>query len=154
MLLGVALGSLAAVPAYLVLARAYGIGTAAFPAPTAARFKALAEVLTGGAAAMPRGAAWAAAAGFAIGVLLEAAGRTRLGRWLPSAGAMGVGVIAPAHYAFAICLGAVLAAAWRRARPAQAGVHSAPAGAGLIAGESVMGLVVALLVASGVMPAP
>ena len=154
MLLGVAVGSLAAVPAYLLLARAYGIGTAAFPAPTAARFKALAEVLAGGAAAMPRGAAWAAAAAFALGVLLEVAGRTRVARWLPSAGAMGVGIIAPAHYAFAICLGALLATAWRRARPGPASVHAAPAGAGLIAGESVMGLVVALLVAAGIMPAP
>jgi uncharacterized oligopeptide transporter (OPT) family protein len=154
MLLGVAAGSLAAVPAYLLLARAYGIGTAAFPAPAAARFKALAEILAGDAAAMPAGAAWAAAAAFTLGVFLEAAGRTRLARWLPSAGAMGVGVIAPAHYAFAICLGALLAAAWRRARPGSAGVHMAPAGAGLIAGESVMGLLVALLVAAGVMAAP
>ncbi len=154
MLLGVAVGSLAAIPSYLLLSRAYGIGTAAFPAPVAARFKALAEVLAGGAAAMPEGAGWVAAAAFALGVLLEAGGRTRMARWLPSAGAMGVGVIAPAHYAFAICLGALLAAAWRKARPGPAGVHAAPAGAGLIAGESVMGLLVALLVAAGVMPAP
>ena len=154
MLLGVAVGSLAAIPSYLLLSRAYGIGTAAFPAPVAVRFKALAEVLASGAAAMPEGAGWVAAVAFVLGVVLEAGGRTRMARWLPSAGAMGVGVIAPAHYAFAICLGALLAAAWRKARPGPAGVHAAPAGAGLIAGESVMGLLVALLVAAGVMPAP
>jgi uncharacterized oligopeptide transporter (OPT) family protein len=154
MLLGVVVGSLAAVPVYLLLARAYGIGTAAFPAPVAARFQALAEVLAGGASAMPEGAGPVAAAAFVLGALLEAGGRTRMARWLPSAGAMGVGVIAPAHYAFAICLGALLAAAWRRARPGPAGVHVAPAGAGLIAGESVMGLLVALLVTAGLMTAP
>jgi uncharacterized oligopeptide transporter (OPT) family protein len=150
-LLGVALGSAVAVPVYALLAGARGLGTAALPAPSAARWRALAELANRGTSALPPGAAVAAAIGLALGVALELGSRGRARRFLPSAGAVGLGFVIPAHYAAGIALGAVLGAAAERRWPGGGRVQGAAAGA--IAGESLTALAVAALVAAGVLAA-
>ncbi|BDG06669.1 OPT/YSL family transporter [Anaeromyxobacter oryzae] len=135
-LAGVLLGSAVAIPVYALLVGARGLGTAALPAPTALRWRALAEVASG-ASALPRGAAVAAIAGVALGVALELLARGRLAGRLPSAGALGLGFVVPAHYAAAIALGALLAGPVRR-RAGEGGLEGVAAGA--IAGESVAAL--------------
>jgi uncharacterized oligopeptide transporter (OPT) family protein len=154
MLLGASLGAAVSAPVYAVLTAAQGVGTAAFPAPGAVRWKAVAEVMAGGASAMPPGALWAAAVALAAGVALELAARTRAGRFLPAPGALAVGFVAPAHYGAAIALGAVLAAAVRALRPRAADGGLPLVGAGAIAGESVAGFLAALLVSLGIIRAP
>ncbi|HEU4383203.1 MAG TPA: OPT/YSL family transporter [Anaeromyxobacteraceae bacterium] len=145
MLLGASLGALVSAPVYAVLVSAAGVGTATFPAPFALRWKAVAEVMAGGASALPPGAFPAAALALLAGAALELLGRTRAGRFLPAPGAVAIGFVAPASYAAAIALGAVLAAAWRRVRPAAAEGALPLVGAGAIAGESVAGFLAALL---------
>jgi uncharacterized oligopeptide transporter (OPT) family protein len=86
-------------------------------------------------------------AGLAMGAALEVAGRRH--RWVPSASAMGMGFIAPAYYAAAICAGGLVTAAWRRVRPAAADELAPVAGAGAITGEAMAGALAAALVASG-----
>jgi uncharacterized oligopeptide transporter (OPT) family protein len=151
-LLGVALGSIVAVPVYELLVGAYGLGSAALPVPYAERWRALADVIAGGAGALPRGAAAAALAAVAVGLALELAGRAAAGgrrRFLPSPAALGLGFVIPAHAAVAIALGAV-AAAWASRRwPAGAARNLHATAAGAIAGESVGALAVAILVAAG-----
>nr|WP_176068522.1 OPT/YSL family transporter [Anaeromyxobacter diazotrophicus] len=143
LLAGTAVGAAVAVPAYLLLARSQGLGTAALPVPGALPWKAIAETAAGGLAAMPPGAGVAAAVAFAAGAALELLGRTRAARFLPAAGAVGMGFIAPAHYAAAIAAGALAGAAWRALRPARAGALVPLVGAGAIAGESIAGVAVA-----------
>ncbi|HUL59434.1 MAG TPA: OPT/YSL family transporter [Anaeromyxobacteraceae bacterium] len=143
LLAGTLVGAAVAFPVYRVLVRAHGIGTAALPAPYAVSFRAVAELVARGGAALPPGALTAAVAGLATGAALEAAARLRI-RGVPSPGALGMGFIAPAQYAVAIAAGAVAGAIWRRRRPAEAEELAPAVGAGAIAGESVAGAVVAV----------
>lgn len=149
LLAGVAAGSALAVPAYLVLARTHGVGTAALPVPGALPWKALAEAAAGGLSSIPRGAPAAAAVAFAAGVVLELLARTRAGRFLPAAGAIGMGFIAPASTSAAIAIGSAAALAWRAARPSSARALVPAIGAGAIAGESLAGVAAAALAAAG-----
>ncbi|MBJ6761454.1 OPT/YSL family transporter [Myxococcaceae bacterium JPH2] len=150
-LLGVLAGAAVGVPAWLLLVGAYGLGSAALPAPSAQQFRAVAEVAVQGLAGLPPQAGLAAGVGFAVGVALSLAARGRAARWLPSPVAMGIGFITPASFAVTLCLGAGLVVAARRRWP-EATVHHVPAvGAGAIAGESLMGLLIAALLALGVM---
>ncbi len=112
-------------------------------------WKAVASALAGGAAALPPGALAAALGGLAAGALLELASRRRAGRFLPAAGALGVGFVVPFVYASAIAAGALGGAAYRAARPDRADAALPVVGAGAIAGESLAGFAVAALGALG-----
>ncbi|HSN89814.1 MAG TPA: OPT/YSL family transporter [Anaeromyxobacteraceae bacterium] len=147
MLAGALLGGAVSLPAYAFLVRAHGIGTAALPAPMAVPWKAVAELVTGGGAGLPPGALAAAAIAFAAGVALEALGG-RI-RFLPTPGALGMGFIAPARFAAALCAGALLGAAWRRRWPASAEALGPAAAAGAIAGESIAGAAAAAVAVAG-----
>ena len=90
-LVGIALGAVVAIPVYLLLVRAHGLGTAALPAPFAMQWRSVAEVVTRGAGALPAGAGRAAAVAFAAGVALDGLARRPIGRFLPSPMAVGMG---------------------------------------------------------------
>jgi putative OPT family oligopeptide transporter len=148
-LLGVLVGALVGVPAYLLLGNAYGIGGEVLPVPSAHQFRILAELSAKGFSGLPPHAAEAAWVGFGAGVVLTLCARGKLERWVPSAAILGIGFILPAHYAVSIALGALLTALARRASPEATERHSLALGAGGIAGESLMGLAIAALVALG-----
>ncbi|NNB84202.1 OPT family oligopeptide transporter [Corallococcus sp. AB032C] len=141
-LVGVTVGAVVAVPAYLLLVDTYGLGTAVLPVPAAAQFRAVAEVSVRGLAGLPLYAGWAALVGFTVGALSTLAARSRASRWLPSPVAMGIGFITPAYFAVTLCLGAgmvMLARKW----PKTTDAHVSSVGAGALVGESLMGLFVA-----------
>jgi OPT family oligopeptide transporter len=148
-LLGVLVGALVGVPAYLLLSNAYGIGGEVLPVPSAHQFRILAELSAQGFSGLPPYAAQAAGIGFGVGAVLTLLSRGRLARWVPSAATLGIGFILPAHYAVTIALGAFVTALARRVRPQGAERHALAIGAGGIAGESLMGLAIAALVALG-----
>ncbi|MFL5344038.1 MAG: OPT/YSL family transporter [Hyalangium sp.] len=149
-LLGVLVGAVVGVPAYVLLVKAYGVGGEALPVPSAHQFVALAALSTHGFSGLPARASDAAWIGFAVGAGLTLVARGKLERFMPSAVAMGMGFLMPAHYAVTIASGALLFTIARRVRPNGA-VQNAPAlGAGAIAGESLMGLTIGALVAFGV----
>ncbi|HEX8697461.1 MAG TPA: OPT family oligopeptide transporter [Myxococcaceae bacterium] len=148
-LLGVLVGALVGVPAYLLLANAYGIGGEALPVPSAHQFRILAELSAKGFSGLPPRAAEAAWIGFGVGVVLTLCSRGRLARWVPSAAILGIGFILPANYAVSIALGAFATALARRVSPEATERHALAIGAGGIAGESLMGLAIAALVALG-----
>ncbi len=150
-LVGVAVGSLVCVPAYLLITHAYGLGSESLPAPPARTWKAVTEVVTQGGAALPIGASLAGWIGFALGVVLSLLDRVRFGRRLPSAVAMGAGFIIPAYYSITICLGAMLLALARRSRPEASDRLGPSLASGAIAGEALMGVAIALLRSTGVL---
>jgi OPT family oligopeptide transporter len=149
-LVGVLVGAVVSVSAYLLLVKAYGLGSEALPVPTAHQFRAVAELATQGLSGLPPYAAQATAIGFVVGAALTLAARGRLERFVPSPVAMGLGFIMPAYFAVTITVGALLAALARRARPQDLGQHLPSLGAGTIVGESLMGLAIAALRALGV----
>ncbi|AKJ00271.1 OPT family oligopeptide transporter [Archangium gephyra] len=145
---GVLLGAAVAVPAYALLVSTHGLGSETLPMPTAQQFKAVAELASKGLGELPPSSTLATGLGFLAGVLLSVGARGRLARWLPSAAAMGIGFVVPAYYSVTLCLGALLAAGVARFRPsATQTVQSA--GAGAIVGESLLSVLIAALVAAG-----
>jgi uncharacterized oligopeptide transporter (OPT) family protein len=150
-LVGVALGATVAVPAYLLLVRAWPLGSEALPAPAAHQFRAMAELSVKGLAGLPPHAALAAGVGFAVGALLTLLARGRLARVLPSPVALGIGFLMPAAYAVTLCVGALgmALARWRWPEPTER--HAPALGAGAIAGESLLAVLAAALIALGVM---
>ncbi|RKH29622.1 OPT family oligopeptide transporter [Corallococcus praedator] len=142
-LVGVAVGAVVAVPAYLLLVDAYGLGTAALPVPAAAQFRAVAEVSVRGLAGLPPHAGMGALVGCVVGAVLTLASRGRAAKWLPSPVAMGIGFITPAFFAVTLCLGAGMAAIARRWSPKLTDAQVPAVGSGALVGESLMGLIIA-----------
>jgi uncharacterized oligopeptide transporter (OPT) family protein len=150
-LLGIGIGTATSVIAYVLLDRAYGIGSAALPSPPAMSWKATADVVKGGISGMAAGAPLAALVAALAGVLLTWLERGRFARFVPSAIGLGVGIIIPVQVSAGIALGALLFAAVRRGAPGWSEQHGAPLAAGLITGEGLMALVYASLLLSGVL---
>jgi putative OPT family oligopeptide transporter len=150
-ILGGVVGAVASVPAYIVLTHAYGLGTESLPAPSALSWKATAEAVRGGLSAMPAHAPLAGAAGFAVGLVFAAAGRSRWGRFAPSPAAMGMAVITPFSLSLTAFVGAVILMVVKRLRPGLSDATLTAVAAGGIAGEAVMGVVVAGLIATGLL---
>jgi uncharacterized oligopeptide transporter (OPT) family protein len=150
-LLGALIGGIVVVPVYVVIVKAYGLGTENLPAPAAISWRATAEAVRGGLSALPPHAALAGAVALAVGVLLSIAARRPWGNVLPSPAAMGIAMVMPASLALAALVGAALAAAVRRARPSVDQESLTSLAAGGIAGESVMGVIIAILVVTGIL---
>jgi putative OPT family oligopeptide transporter len=148
-ILGALIGAAVVVPVYSVVAKVYGIGTEAMPAVAALSWKATAEALRGGFASLPQHGLTAGGFGFAAGVLLTLVGRTRLGRFAPSPAAMGVAMLSPLYLSSAAFAGALIIVLLRRVRPNIDDPSVMAAAAGGIAGESLMGVIIAILVATG-----
>lgn len=150
---GLLLGAAVAVPTYALLVSVQGLGSSELPAPTGMQFKAVAQVTSHGLAGMPRASALAMGLGFLLGVLLSAGARGRLERWLPSAAAMGIGFVLPAYYGVTLCAGAMIPVLAARLRPSSTQTVQS-AGAGAIVGEALIGVLIAALIASGLIQAP
>lgn len=143
-LAGVVGGAIAGAVAYWLIREAYGLGTAAMPAPGATSWKATADAVAGGAAGMPAGAPIAAAIAAVVAIALTIAERWT--RALPSAIALGVGFIVPASIAVALAIGALAFAAVARWAPAWHARSGPPLASGLIVGEAFSGVVIAAIV--------
>jgi uncharacterized oligopeptide transporter (OPT) family protein len=148
-ILGATLGALVVVPVYFVVVQSYGLGTEAMPAPSALSWKATAEAVRGGLSALPPHGPAAGGIGIGIGILLTFLGRARFGRFVPSPAAMGVAMMMPASLSVAAFAGAVAIAVARRLRPSFDEQSAMALAAGGIAGESLMGVFVAILIATG-----
>ena len=151
-LLGALIGGLVVVPVYLVIVKAYGLGTESLPAPSAISWRATAEAVRGGFAALPPYATVAGAIGLGVGVLLSVFGRRAWGRrYLPSPAAMGIAMLMPASLSLAALTGAVAAVLVMRLRPSVDQESLTSLAAGGITGESVMGVVIAIAIATGLL---
>jgi OPT family oligopeptide transporter len=148
-LLGLLVGAVVSVPVYSLIIQVYGLGTTVMPAPGAISWKATAEAVQLGTTAMPNGAGWATVVAFALGVALTLLGQTRVARFLPSAVPLGIAFLLPAALGGAIFMGSMAFAILRALRPQWTEQHAPSLAAGAIAGESLTGIVIAALVATG-----
>ncbi|UQA56188.1 OPT family oligopeptide transporter [Polyangium aurulentum] len=123
-----------------------------YPAPFVLTWKGMAELLTQGLSSLPPYTPLAmgvSAALAAIFTVLGEAGPKSLRPWVPSPIGLGLSFILPASNSYTFLLGAAAAAIVERQWPKKAELYTLAAASGLIAGESVMGVVVAILAASG-----
>jgi uncharacterized oligopeptide transporter (OPT) family protein len=152
--LGIAAGTAASVLAYFLLipdAFALGAGDGhppQFAAPAAHLFRAIAELLQYGLANLHPLHRTLVVAGAIAGVVLAAAERSsppRIVRWLPSTAGLGLGLLLPLSTSLAMLIGAVLAALATARDPEAAERTVWPVSAGVLAGESLAGVVVAII---------
>jgi putative OPT family oligopeptide transporter len=148
-LLGVLVGALVVVPTYYVIARAYGIGSERLPAISVMSWEATAAAVQGGLSSLPRYAAAAAGGAFAFGVVMTMASRLRYSPWLPSPVALGIGVLMPLSMTAALFLGSMCLALLQAKRPAWTAENLESVAGGVIAGESLFAVVMAGLMAFG-----
>jgi uncharacterized oligopeptide transporter (OPT) family protein len=148
---GVLAGTLASVPAYMFVVQRQPerLGSEALPAPSAKVWAGVAELLAKGIDSLPAGALAAIVVGAAIGIaltLLEELGPRAWKPWLPSTTGLGIAGVIPAFNSFAMFAGALAAWLFAKFRPAAAETYTVPVSSGLIAGESLMGVAIILVI--------
>jgi len=121
--------------------------TEAWPAPAVATWKAVAEALAHGLDSVPPSARAAMLAGGAIGLVLgvlEALLSPQRAARLPSPVALGLAFVIPASISLVMFLGALAAWVFAARSERLAARFTIAAAAGLIAGESIVGVAAAL----------
>jgi uncharacterized oligopeptide transporter (OPT) family protein len=150
-LIGVLVGVFAVAGVYMALTAAYKIPGKEFTGPAVQAWRAMAKVLSEGFSNLPTGAGWGALVGAVLGIGLTLATRIKkIAAWLPSPVALGIALLIPGYYSAAIWLSALLVWVWKRRRPEQMESYGSSIASGLIAGEAVMTVLVAVLLIAGV----
>jgi len=151
-LFGVLAGALLAVPAYFVLVPdANALGGEKFPAPSALVWMGVAKVLSQGLGTLPRSAVMAMVIAFVVGVAIVIIDRVfpKARPYTPSPAALGIALTIPAYTSFAMFLGAFIVWILERKAPKWNNTYTIPIASGCIAGESIMGVILAVLMACG-----
>ncbi|MBW2457581.1 MAG: OPT/YSL family transporter, partial [Deltaproteobacteria bacterium] len=150
---GIFFGTLFAVGAFqIIVPSADALGTDKFPAPAAQTWRAVAELLSGGLHSIHPTAQAAILIGGLVGIILPLVSRALPEKWkwlAPSP--MGLGMAFTFHffYAFNMFIGAVLATILAKHRPKVSEAYTIPVASGFIAGESLVGVAIALVYALG-----
>lgn len=154
-LFGVIAGAIVVVPAFnLIIPDPSVLGGEAWPAPSCLVWAGVSKAFANGVGALSVSARQGALIGLLFGIglaLLERLAPRRLKAFVPSPSGVGIAMVIPGSNAIAMFLGAAGAELLRRKRPALAERLVVPVSSGLIAGESLMGILVALLVVAGVL---
>ncbi|MDH7500722.1 MAG: OPT family oligopeptide transporter [candidate division NC10 bacterium] len=153
--LGIFTGALVIVPAFYLLVPTPGVlGGDTFPAPAAQVWKGVAELLSKGLSSLDITERWALAIGGSVGILISILERllpAKARPFIPSAMGIGLSFVIPFWNSLSMFVGALFA--WILARESReiGKRYTVPVASGLIAGESLMGVLIALLIASGIM---
>ncbi len=152
-LFGVIAGALIVVPAFnLIIPDASVLGGEEWPAPSCVVWAGVSKAFSDGIGALHPTARTAILIGLALGValaLLEKFSPQKLRPYIPSASGLGIAMVIPASNSIAMFLGSAIAEGLRRKKPALAEKTVVPVASGLIAGESLMGILIALLIVTG-----
>ncbi|WP_257454029.1 OPT family oligopeptide transporter [Archangium lipolyticum] len=155
-LFGLVAGAAVVVPAFnLLVPSAEVLGTEEFPAPSSLVWAGVSKMLVNGVGSLHTSSRIGALCGLALGVAL-----VLLDRWapkkakpfIPSASGLGLAIVIPGASSISFFIGAAIAEVLRRKKAQLAEATVLPVSSGFIAGESLMGIAVAMLKAFGVMP--
>jgi uncharacterized oligopeptide transporter (OPT) family protein len=119
-----------------------------FPAPAAVAWKAVADLFESGIGNMHPMHQTAIFVGLAIGaavVIVERFAPKNMKKWVPSATGLGLGFILPFYYPMSMFVGALIAWVWQGKWKESSDTFLVPVSAGVIAGVSIIGVIVALL---------
>lgn len=148
-LIAAPVGSFATAIVYPVLRDKYGIGPQGLSAPISVKWAGFAELLTKGFNALPPGCLVGLVIGIAVGIVLTLLAE----KWeekIPSPSAIGIGMLIPASVLMTFILGGVGQFVWSRVSPDSEKAYRIPLASGLIAGEAILAVVLAILAATGV----
>lgn len=152
---GVVAGAAVIVPAFnLLVPTAEVLGSEAFPAPAVQVWAGVSKMLVDGIGALHPTARWAAAIGFALGsvlAVLERFAPAKVKPLVPSPSGLGIAMVIPAYNAVSMFIGALIAHLLRKKLGDKGDELTLPVSSGFIAGESLMGILIKMLVAFGLM---
>lgn len=152
--IGIFAGTVVVVPAfYKLVPTASALGTAKWPAPSAQVWAAVARLLANGVESLHPTARWGLLIGGMVGIvipLLEKAFPKSV-RYIPSATGLGLSMVIPFFNSLSMFIGAAIALSLEKKNPRLAEKYIVPVSSGLIAGESLMGVAVALLTSTGIL---
>lgn len=152
-LFGVIAGAIVIVPAFnLIIPDPSLLGGEVWPAPSCVVWAGVSKAFSDGIGALHETSRTAIVVGLVLGValaLLERFAPKRLRPAIPSPSGLGIAMVIPGSNCIAMFLGAALAEWLRRKKPALAEKTVVPVASGLIAGESLMGILIAILIVSG-----
>ena len=143
---GVFFGTLVCVPAwYLMVPNIAALEK--YPVPAAQVWVAVARALTGGLNSLPPSVLYAILVGAAVGLLLPLLEKAfpKARGYLPSATGLGLGWVVPFSVTLSFAIGAIIVSIWRRVSPDSQETYSIPVASGLIAGESMIKAILAML---------
>jgi len=146
---GVIAGSAFVVPAFRILVPDHTkVGTAAFPAPGAISWTSVAKVLAKGVGELPVASRWLILIGGVVGIVMVLAERAwpKKKAYIPSAIGFGLAFTLPASNVISMFLGAVFALWLEKRNKEMADRYIVPVSSGIIAGESLIGILIAGLV--------
>ncbi len=121
--------------------------TSEFPAPAAAVWKSVAELLSKGIDNLKKGTVLAMIIGGIFGILLALGEEflpSKYARWLPSATGLSIAGTIPGTNSVAMFIGALIAWIWSKMHQRSADDFVVAGASGLIAGESLMGVAINL----------
>jgi len=151
---GVLAGALVVVPVFFLLVpNASVLGTDQWPAPAAQTWRGVAELLAKGVSALHPTARIGLLIGSVIGIIIPLLEMRfpKHKKFIPSATGLGLAFTITAYYSISMFIGALAALALHKARPKLAEEYVVPVSSGIIAGESLMGVAIALLVVGKVL---
>jgi uncharacterized oligopeptide transporter (OPT) family protein len=139
-LVGVVVGAAAVAVAYPAVRAKYGIGgETGLSSPASVRWAGFAELLSQGLSTLPRSALAALAIAIVVGIaftVLEV--HPRLGKFVPSPTAMGLGMLIPGFAIIPMVIGGIVQHLWHRASPRTEDVYATPLASGFITGEALV----------------
>ncbi|OGR91581.1 MAG: hypothetical protein A2V88_12520 [Elusimicrobia bacterium RBG_16_66_12] len=153
--LGIFAGTLIVVPAfYLLVPTAAALGTDQWPAPSAQVWAAVAKLLASGIHALHPTARNGMIVGGLLGIMIPVIEKTfpKYQKFIPSATGLGLSMVIPFFNSLSMFIGALIALVLEETRPKIAERYIITVSSGLIAGESLVGVAVALLAATGMLP--
>lgn len=144
-LIGVPIGALSVAVAYPLIRARYGIGGAGgLSSPISVKWAGFAELLSKGFGALPHSAMVALAGAFVLGLALTfLESHPKLGRYVPSPTAFGLGMLIPGYAVIPMVAGGIIQALWKRLAPKSEEVYNTPLASGFITGEALVLLLLA-----------
>ncbi|MBF0297663.1 MAG: OPT/YSL family transporter [Oligoflexia bacterium] len=153
--LGVFAGVLVVVPAfYLLVPDASMLGSDKWPAPAAQVWAAVAKLLAQGLQALHPTAQIAILIGSIVGIILTLIERNapeKIRPFIPSCMGIGLAMVIPFFNSLSMFIGALIALVLTKKAPVAAERFIIPVSSGIIAGESILGVIIALLGATGIL---
>jgi putative OPT family oligopeptide transporter len=140
---GIFVGTLVTVVSFQILVpNAAALGGEQFPAPAAQTWSAVAKALSHGLAALEPIKVWSIVIGGAVGIVFSVLPMIfpKQQKYLPSAAAFGLAWVFQWYYAMLFFLGALIAYGWQKKAPKNAEEFTYPVASGVIAGGSLMGV--------------
>ncbi|MEZ4398532.1 MAG: OPT family oligopeptide transporter [Kofleriaceae bacterium] len=152
-LIGVVVGAMVIVPVFnVIIPDPKVLGSTEWPAPSCLVWSGVSEVVAHGLGGLSTAAKQAMLIGGLLGIAMavfERVAPPRVRRWVPSPAGIGIAMVIPASNSIAMFAGAAVAEVLRRRAKAVSDRYVVPVASGLIAGESLAGIAIAMLIAGG-----